>query len=96
MAATSEVDGSWWWTPCAVRCEIRASAAWEGARWQGKVGEWTAHRDRCGVVTAATAGRRRGENASITSGENIRKWKNDVLPVRPNQWAVTLVSSKAP
>jgi hypothetical protein len=75
-----------------VRRDARLGPAWR----RGKVGERTAHRDRCGVVTAATAGGRRGESASITSGENIREWKNDVLLVGPNQCAVTLVSSKAP
>jgi hypothetical protein len=47
MAAPSEVDGSWQWTPYGAQRKIGAGAAQEWVRRQGRAGGRTMHRVCC-------------------------------------------------
>jgi hypothetical protein len=72
----------------AARREIGASAARDGAQRRGKVGGRIGHRD-CYDADGAVAVTLRADNMvkaiAVASGENVREWKNNVLPVEPNR-----------
>jgi hypothetical protein len=73
---------------CPTRREIRAGVARDGAQRQGKVGGRTAHRDCCdadGAVATALRADDTVKAIAVASGENVREWKNNVLPAGPNR-----------